>query len=101
MVKQTSFEHLRTELKNITNNLEEVISSSADKSKFEVNKLRNKAKHVLDSSLDRIDQSSAYIAKTTRETIKKADNYLHKNPWQGTGMGIVIGFILGILIIRR
>ena len=43
MSKDTTSENLRAELKSLADTLEEVLNSSADKSKEEVSKLRSKA----------------------------------------------------------
>lgn len=71
MSKDTSSEHLRAELKNLADTLEEVLSSSTEKSKGELDKLRNKARVALDSSRERLGESSERIAATTREAAQK------------------------------
>ena len=80
MSKDTSSEHLRAELKNLADTLEEVLSSSPEKSKGE---------------------SSERIAATTREAAQKAEGYVRENPWHGVGIGAAIGVALGMLISRR
>ena len=44
MAKETTSEHLRAELKNLADTLEEVLSSTGEKSKTELDKLRQKAR---------------------------------------------------------
>jgi len=101
MSKDTSSEHLRAELKNLADTLEEVLSSSTEKSKGELDKLRHKARVALDSSRERLGESGERIAATTREAAQKAEGYVRENPWQGVGIGAAIGVALGILISRR
>ena len=101
MSKETSSEHLRAELKNLADTLEEVLSSTTDKSKGELDKLRQKARVALDSSREKLGDSGEYLAQTTREAAQKADGYVRENPWHGVGIGAAIGVAIGMLISRR
>ncbi|MBA2816416.1 DUF883 family protein [Candidatus Pantoea persica] len=101
MSKETSSEHLRAELKNLADTLEEVLSTTTDKSKGELDKLRHKARVALDSSREKLGDSGEYLAQTTREAAQKADGYVRENPWHGVGIGAAIGVAIGILISRR
>ncbi|MDT0177180.1 DUF883 family protein [Pantoea sp. RRHST58] len=101
MSKETSSEHLRAELKNLADTLEEVLSSTTDKSKGELDKLRQKARVALDSSREKLGDSGEYLAQTTREAAQKADGYVRDNPWHGVGIGAAIGVAIGMLISRR
>lgn len=47
MSKDNTTEHLRAELKSLTDTLEEVLSSSGEKSKEELSKIRSKAERAL------------------------------------------------------
>ncbi len=102
MSKDTSSENLRAELKNLADTLEEVLSSSTDKSKGELDKkLRQKARVALDISREKLGDSGKYLAQTTREAAQKADGYVRDNPWHGVGIGAAIGLAIGMLISWR
>lgn len=101
MSKETSSDNLRAELKNLADTLEEVLSSTTDKSKGELDKLRQKARVALDSSREKLGDSGEYLAQTTREAAQKADGYVRDNPWHGVGIGAAIGVAIGMLISRR
>jgi len=101
MSKDTSSENLRAELKNLADTLEEVLSTTTDKSKGELDKLRQKARVALDSSREKLGDSGEYLAQTTREAAQKADGYVRDNPWHGVGIGAAIGVAIGMLISRR
>ncbi|ECG0997854.1 TPA: DUF883 family protein [Salmonella enterica] len=75
MSKDNTTEHLRAELKSLTDTLEEVLSSSGEKSKEELSKIRSKA--------------------------ERADDYVRENPWTGVGIGAAVGLVLGVLLTRR
>ena len=82
MSKDTTSENLRAELKSLADTLEEVLNSSADKSKEEVSKLRSKAEQALKAAA-------------------RADEYVRDNPWTGVGIGAAVGVVLGVLLTRR
>lgn len=101
MSKDNATEHLRAELKSLADTLEEVLSSSGDKSKEELSKIRSKAERALKESRNRLGETSDVIAQQTREAAAKADNYVRENPWTGVGIGAAVGVVLGVLLSRR
>lgn len=101
MSKDTTSEHLRAELKSLADTLEEVLSTSTDKSKTELDKMRAKAEKTLKESRVRLGETSEAIAKQTREAAAKADDYVRDNPWTGVGLGAAVGVVLGVLLARR
>ena len=98
MSKDTTSEHLRAELKSLADTLEEVLNSSADKSKEEVSKLRSKAEQALKESRYRLGETGDALAKQTREAAARADEYVRDNPWTGVGIGAAVGVVLGVLL---
>ena len=101
MSKDTTSENLRAELKSLADTLEEVLNSSADKSKEEVSKLRSKAEKALKESRYRLGETGDALAKQTREAASRADEYVRDNPWTGVGIGAAVGVVLGVLLSRR
>lgn len=94
-------EHLRAELKSLADTLEEVLSSSSDKSKEELSKLRGKAERALKESRTRLGETGDAIAEQTRVAAARADDYVRENPWTGVGIGAAVGVVLGVLLSRR
>lgn len=101
MSKDTTSENLRAELKSLADTLEEVLNSSADKSKEEVSKLRSKAEQALKESRYRLGETGDALVKQTREAAARADEYVRDNPWTGVGIGAAVGVVLGVLLTRR
>ncbi|HBT5026711.1 TPA: YqjD family protein [Klebsiella pneumoniae] len=101
MAKENVTDDLRAELKTLADTLEEVLNSSADKSKEEMGKLRSKAESALKESRARLGETSEAILRQTRETAARADDYVRKNPWTGVGIGAAVGLVLGVLLSRR
>ncbi len=81
MSKDNTTEHLRAELKSLTDTLEEVLSSSGEKSKEELSKIRSKAERALKESRYP-GETGDVIAKQTRVAAARADDYVRENPGQ-------------------
>ena len=96
MSKEHTTEHLRAELKSLSDTLEEVLSSSGEKSKEELSKIRSKAEQALKQSRYRLGETGDAIAKQTRVAAARADEYVRENPWTGVGIGAAIGVVLGV-----
>ncbi len=79
MSKDNTTEHLRAELKSLTDTLEEVLSSSGEKSKEELSKIRSKAERALKESRYRPGETGDVIAKQTRVAAARADDYVREN----------------------
>ncbi|AXU96561.1 MAG TPA: DUF883 domain-containing protein [Erwinia persicina] len=101
MSKDTTSEHLRAELKNLADTLEEVLTTSGEKSKTELDKLRSKAQSALKDTRARLGDSGDRIAQTTREAAERTDVYVRDNPWTSVGIGAAVGVVLGVLLTRR
>jgi len=101
MAKNTTSDDLRAELKSLADTLEEVLSSSSDKSKAELDKLRSKAEDLLKDSRERLSETGEKIAHHSKEIASRADDYVHDKPWTGVGIGAAIGVVIGVLLARR
>ena len=99
MPQDKTSEHLRAELKSLADTLEEVLQSSTDKPKAELDQLRAKAESALKDTRER--ETGDKIAAQTKEIADKADTYVHDNPWAGVGIGAAVGVVLGVLLSRR
>ena len=67
MAQESNAEQLRTELRSLADTLEEVLRASGDKSKAELDKLRDKAEGVLKESRERLNDTGERIAAQTRQ----------------------------------
>ncbi|MDE1482240.1 YqjD family protein [Xenorhabdus bovienii] len=101
MPQKKNSEDLRTELQSLADTLEEVLNSSGDKSKAELEKLRSKAEKTLKDARVTISDASDKLVDQTKEMAGRADNYVRDNPWTGVGIGAAVGVVLGILLAKR
>ncbi len=94
-------EDIHNDVSQLADTLEEVLSSSGEKSKEELSKIRSKAEQALKQSRYRLGETGDAIAKQTRVAAARADEYVRENPWTGVGIGAAIGVVLGVLLSRR
>jgi len=101
MAKNTTSENLRAELKSLADTLEEVLQSSTDKPKAELDKLRGKAESLLKDTRTRLSDTGDKLAHHSKEIAGRADDYVHDKPWTGVGIGAAVGVVIGVLLARR
>jgi len=101
MAHDSNAENLRAELKSLADTLEEVLNSSTDKPKAELEKLRSKAEGALKETRARLSDAGDKLASQTKQIAGQADDYVRDNPWTGIGIGAAVGVGLGVLLARR
>ncbi len=102
MAHDSNAEHLRAELKSLADTLEEVLNSSADKSKEEVEQAAfESGAGALKESRSRLGDTGDKLASQTKQIAGQADDYVRDNPWTGVGIGAAVGVVLGVLLARR
>lgn len=101
MAQDPNTENLLAELKSLADTLEEVLNSSSDKSKAELEKLRTKAENVLKDSRAHLSDAGDRLVHQTKQIAGQADEYVRGNPWAGVGIGAAVGVVLGVLLARR
>ncbi|MFC0224960.1 DUF883 family protein, partial [Serratia aquatilis] len=73
----------------LADTLDEVLRSSASKTKEELSELHSKARGVLLDARSRLN-GSVGLTQHVREVADHADSYVRGNPWQGVGMSLSI-----------
>ncbi|MCA6221382.1 DUF883 family protein [Photorhabdus antumapuensis] len=101
MSKIKTTEDLHVELKSLADTLEEVIQSSGDKSKVELEELRGKVEDVIKDTRSKLSNASDMVVKKTKDMAGRADVYVHDKPWVSIGIGTVVGAILGVVLAKR
>ncbi|HSI86889.1 MAG: YqjD family protein [Candidatus Methylacidiphilales bacterium] len=54
-----------------------------------------------DTVKDKAVVASAKVADSSKQAAMTVDQYVRDNPWESVGVAAAVGFILGVLIIRR
>lgn len=92
---------LDDDLALMTDILEEILRSSGDPNDQKYTELKNKAEQALKEVKGRLSQASDNCCYRTKQAVYRADNYVHEKPWQGIGIGIATGLLIGLMLGRR
>ncbi|KNC90500.1 stress response protein ElaB [Trabulsiella odontotermitis] len=85
----------------LSETLEEVLRSSGDPADQKYIELKARAEQALHDVKTRVSQASDTYYYRAKQTVYRADDYVHDKPWQGIGVGAAAGLVLGLLLARR
>ncbi|MDR2709860.1 MAG: DUF883 family protein [Burkholderiales bacterium] len=77
--------------------LHEAATETGDKAR----ELRHQIKGKLTEARLRLQEVETQLANRARVCARATDDFVHDRPWQAVGIGVGVGFILGLLIGRR
>ena len=91
------------DLKTVVADAEELLKASASQIGERIAAARAKAEESLKAAKDRLCQEEVAVMAMakTKAAAKATDDYVRTNPWKALGITAAVGFVLGILAIRR
>src|SRR5258708_923903 len=101
MLERTAAESaaLADELRNVLHQVEELVHAVGEDRDAAVVAARDKMSGVLDSAKGRLADLERIASRRARKLRKAANSYVRDNPWTalsiGTGVGLVLGALLG------
>ncbi|AEP37078.1 putative membrane protein [Taylorella asinigenitalis 14/45] len=63
--------------------------------------IRMKVKDLLSNAQSAFEEGKQKVVDTTRDAVKKTDDYVQDNPWRAVGTVGVAALLLGIIIGRK
>lgn len=97
----TSQEKLVTDIRAVIADAEEILKATADQTGEKIANLRTRVQDRLLGARIRLDAAEAALIDKTLAAARAADDYVHESPWQAVGLGVGVGFLLGLLMGRR
>ena len=97
----TSQEKLVTDIRAVIADAEEILKATAEQTGEKIANLRARVQDRLLGARIRLDVAEAALIDKTRVAARAADDYVHESPWQAVGIGVGVGFLLGLLMGRR
>lgn len=97
----TSQEKLVTDIRAVITDAEEILKATADQTGEKIANLRARVQDRLLGARIRLEAAEAALIDKTRAAARAADDYVHESPWQAVGIGVGVGFLLGLLMGRR
>jgi ElaB/YqjD/DUF883 family membrane-anchored ribosome-binding protein len=92
---------LLEDLKAVVTDAEELLKATANQTGEQITAARGKTEESLKAAKVRIAAEEVAVLEKTKGAAKAAEDYVRANPWQAMGITAAVGFILGILVVRR
>ena len=97
----SSQEKLVVDIRAVIADAEDILKATADQTGEKIANLRTRLQDRLLGARIRLDAAETALIEKTRTAARAADDYVHESPWQAVGIGVGVGFLLGIVLSRR
>lgn len=98
---RVSGEKLGADLKVVLADVEALLKQAASTTGTQAVELRERAAERLHRASLRLSEARVAAAESSRVAARKADDWVHANPWAAVGAAAGVGFLLGMLVTRR
>lgn len=98
---RVSGEKLGTDLKLVLGDVEALLKQAANSTGQQAVELRERAAENLHRASLRLSEARIAAAEKSRAAARRADDWVHANPWAAVGAAVGVGFLLGMLASRR
>jgi len=98
---RVSSEKLGSDLKTVLADVEALLKQAANSTGQQAVELRERAAENLHRASVRLPEARVAAAEKSRVAARRADDWVHANPWAAVGAAAGVGFLLGMLVSRR
>lgn len=92
---------IKEELRQLMEDVEELIRRVGDAADPELEHLRSKVQVAITSAKEAIDSRTEWPRQRAREAVAAGAAYVHEQPWQAVGIAGLVGIAVGFLVARR
>lgn len=96
-----SYDELKERLNELSNTVEEFVSSSSEDADEKISALRERAQHLVANTKDYLANAGEQLRDKGRDSVACADEFVHNNPWTSIGIGAAVGMVIGVIAGRR
>ena len=96
-----SKEQLISNFKTVLSDAEDLLKATANHGGEALAAVRAKTEESLGMAKAGLADAEAELMSRSKAAVKATDRYVHKNPWQATGIAVGIGLLVGVLLGRR
>lgn len=98
---RVSGDKLGADLKVVLGDVEALLKQAASSTGQQAADLRERAAESLHRASLRLSEARVAAAERSRVAVRRADDWVHTNPWAAVGAAAGVGFLLGMLVSRR
>ena len=92
---------LAHDFQSVVDGAEELLRVTSSNTETGYYAAKKKLEHSLKVARDELDHLEHVARVKTKQAAQATDAYVHDNPWQVIGVGVVLGLAIGVLISRR
>lgn len=92
---------IKEELRQLMEDVEELIRRVGDAADPELDRLRSKVQIAITSAREAIDSRTEWPRQRAREAVAAGAAYVREQPWQVAGVAAVVGIAVGLLLLAR
>ena len=94
-----SGERVKTSLKDLIEGTEDLLRSTAAYSGSEVEAVRNRLKHQLESARRQFHQGERAAKRRYRQISHTTGDYVQSHPWTISGVAVAVGVLIGACLL--
>jgi ElaB/YqjD/DUF883 family membrane-anchored ribosome-binding protein len=98
---QINSENLIGDFKALMADAEELIKATASHEDGPLGAIRSKALDTLNSAKESISSVEGSVTEKAKVVAERADDFVHRNPWEAVGVAAGLGLLIGLFIRRR
>ena len=92
---------VRTTVQNLMSECENLLAELGDEGASRYRNAVTGMQRQMRRTRDDLDDLQYSAVRRARKSIRRADAYVHDNPWQAIGVAAAVGFVAGLLMNRR
>lgn len=90
-----------SEFHNFVDDMENLIKETSSLTGEELDQARAKLNKRIASARKVVEKNGDTLTKQARKSIAVGNDYVHQQPWQIIGAGVVAGLLIGAALVRR
>lgn len=98
---QINSENLIGDFKALMADAEDLIKATAGNEDGPLSAIRSKALDTLNSAKDSLSAVEGTVTEKAKVVAERADEFVHRNPWEAVGVAAGLGLLIGLFIRRR
>jgi len=92
---------IKEELRQLMEDVEELIRRVGDAADPELDRLRSKVQIAITSAREAIESRTEWPRQRARQAVAAGAAYVREQPWQVAGIAALVGVALGALLLAR
>ena len=93
--------HLISDFKALMADAEELIMATASHEDGPLSAIRSKALDTLNNAKESLSSVEGTVTEKAKVVAERADEFVHRNPWEAVGVAAGLGLLIGLFMRRR